>query len=139
MTQSIDEIIETFEFLDEWEDRYRFIVDLGKQLPGLPDDLKTDAAKVQGCQSQVWLIAKPVESDGTRKVEYLADSDALIVRGLVAILLAIYADQEPTSIQSTDSKSVLKKLGLDQHLSPSRANGLFSMDQRIKELATALA
>lgn len=139
MTQTIDEIIETFEFLDEWEDRYRFIVDLGKQLPGLPDDLKTDATKVLGCQSQVWLVAKPVEIDGTRKVEYLADSDALIVRGLVTILLAIYADQEPASIKSIDSKSVLQKLGLDQHLSPSRANGLFSMDRRIKELATALA
>lgn len=136
---ALDDIREAFSFFDDWEDRYRYVVDLGKQLPSMPDALKTDATKVQGCQSQVWLVARPALRNGQAVVEYLADSDAHIVRGLVAILLAIYSGRPATEIAATDSRAMFAELGLDQHLSPSRANGLFSMDRRIKELAHAMA
>ena len=134
LTEAIDEILETFEFFDDWEERYQYVIDLGKTLPPMADALKTDATKVKGCQSQVWLHARADAQDATRLV-FEADSDAHIVRGLAAILLALYSGRTSAQIMETDSRALFDRLGLDQALSPSRANGLHSMDQRVKALA----
>lgn len=132
---SIDEINETFEFLDDWEDRYKYIIDLGKQLEPLSADEMTDGFKVRGCQSQVWLVPA-IGKDGT--IMLRGDSDAFIVKGLVAVLLAIYSGKTAGEILAVDAKAILEKLGLASHLSPMRANGLFSMVERIRAIASGL-
>lgn len=116
-----------------WEDRYQLLIKKGKALDALPDDEKTDDLKVKGCQSQVWLKAR-LNDKG--EVEFRGDSDALIVRGLVAILLEVYSGEKPQVILETEPDFV-KEIGLDTHLSPSRANGLFSMIKQIKYYAMA--
>ena len=139
MQTDLDTILSDFELLDEWEDRYRYIIDLGKSLEPLPDSAHSDANKVQGCVSQVWLETSVGE--GTDPViTYRGDSDAHIVRGLVALVLAIYSGQKSSAIRETNALDILKTLGLDQHLSPQRSNGLKAMVQRIKRDAeTALS
>lgn len=139
MQTDLDTILSDFELLDEWEDRYRYIIDLGKSLEPLSDTAHSDANKVQGCVSQVWLETSVGE--GTDPViTYRGDSDAHIVRGLVALVLAIYSGQTSSTIRETNALDILKTLGLDQHLSPQRSNGLKAMVQRIKRDAeTALA
>lgn len=129
---TIDEIIETFEFLDDWEDRYRTIIDLGKKLPPLAADEMTDAFKVRGCQSQVWLVPT-TDADG--KIHLRGDSDAHIVKGLVALMLLIYSGKTGAEILAVDARAILDGLGLSAHLSPMRANGVFSMVERIQEIA----
>ncbi|APX69342.1 MULTISPECIES: SufE family protein [Brucella] len=130
MTTTIDSIMSDFEFLDDWEDRYRYVIDLGKELPPYPDDARDAAHKVQGCVSQVWL--KTLPQDGNDPViEFLGDSDAHIVRGLVAIVLALYSGRRASEILATEPEEVLKKLGLDEHLTPQRSNGLRAMVARI--------
>lgn len=116
------ELIEEFEFLDDWMDRYRYIIDLGRTLPDFPEDWMTDEFKVRGCQSQVWVV--PEHKDG--RIVFHATSDAAIVSGLIAIVLRIYSNRTPEEILATPP-SFIEGVGLDEHLSPSRSNGLNSM------------
>ncbi|MDG1709331.1 MAG: SufE family protein [Emcibacteraceae bacterium] len=127
---NIEEVKETFEFMDEWEDRYRFIIDLGRNLPDFDEADQTEENRVHGCSSKVWLV---YDKDGD-KVVFKGDSDAHIVKGLVAIILMIFSDKTPSEIVFLDAASVLDELGLSQHLSPMRTNGLFSMVKRIKAI-----
>lgn len=128
---AIDDIKDTFSFLTDWEDRYRYIIELGRLLPPMDDALKTEATKVRGCTSQVWLVA---EKHGPHW-HFIGDSDAAIVKGLVAILLALYSSTP--IIRADDAKTLFTELGLQEHLSPSRSNGFFAMVQRIEVLANA--
>lgn len=138
MTKSIDELIEDFEFLDDWEDRYRYVIELGRELEPLPEDQRNDETKVKGCVSQVWLVNE-VSTDVPPRLTFIGDSDAHIVRGLIAILLRLYSDKTAEEIIAVDATSVLGKLGLDTHLTPQRSNGLFSMVKRIQSDAQAVA
>ncbi len=131
MQPDLDTIISDFDLLDDWEDRYRYIIDLGRSLEPLTDASRSDANKVQGCVSQVWLETS-VGSGADPLISYKGDSDAHIVRGLVALVLAIYSGQKASIIRATDALEILKTLGLDQHLSPQRSNGLKAMVQRIR-------
>lgn len=128
------ELIEEFEFLDDWMDRYKHIIDLGKALPDFPEDWMTDEFKVRGCQSQVWLV--PEYKDG--RLTFHAISDAAIVSGLIAILLKIYSGREPREILATPP-SFIEGIGLDEHLSPSRSNGLHAMIETMFRHAKAAA
>lgn len=136
---TIENIREDFAFLDEWEDRYRYVIELGESLPDFPASAQTDENKVQGCVSQVWLLT--TFGSGTDPViTYAGTSDAHIVRGLVAILLALFSGRRASEIVSIDAEALLRDLGLDEHLTPQRSNGLRSMVRRIKrdaELALA--
>ncbi|HXY59457.1 MAG TPA: SufE family protein [Methylocystis sp.] len=130
---AIDEIIENFQLLDEWDDRYRYLIELGRTLEPLPRDAYTDANKVRGCASQVWLETKvEQDKDGAKRLLFRGDSDAHIVRGLVALVLALYSGRRATEIIQTDAQPLFAELGLAQHLTPQRANGLRSMVERIK-------
>ena len=131
---NIDELIDNFEFLDGWEDKYRYIIDLGGKLEPLPETYKTEEWKVRGCQSQVWLL--PEKKDGL--LHFRGDSDAIIVKGLIAIVLMIYNDKSPSQIKSIAVDDIFAKLGLSEHLSPSRRNGLISMTEKIKYYADIL-
>ncbi|WP_346898522.1 SufE family protein [uncultured Roseibium sp.] len=133
MTTSLDDILETFEFLDDWEDRYKYLIDLGKELPGLPEEQKNDINKVRGCVSQVWLVTNVSRSaSGAPIITYDGDSDALIVQGLVAVVLALYSGKTAQEILDTDVEGIFAKLGLKEHLTPQRSNGLKSMVARIR-------
>jgi len=137
---NIDEVIENFELLDEWDDRYRYLIELGRALEPLPAEAHTEANKVKGCASQVWLQATTARNDrGERIVEFLGDSDAHIVRGLVALVLALYSGKSVPAILATDAAPLFTRLGLAQHLTPQRANGLRAMVERIKHEALAAA
>lgn len=136
MTATIQTIRDDFTLLDEWEDRYRYVIELGEALPPFPDADRTSANKVPGCVSQVWLTTD--QGDGADPViSFTGDSDAHIVRGLVAIMLALFSGRPASEILKTDAEATLKDLGLDEHLSPQRANGLRSMVKRIKRDAEA--
>lgn len=137
MDTTIDTIKDDFAFLDDWEDRYRYIIDLGRGLPSFPEEARDDAHKVQGCVSQVWL--KTLRRDGPDPVlTFLGDSDAHIVRGLVAIMLALFSGKRASEILATDAEATMRELGLDEHLTPQRANGLRSMVRRIRREAETL-
>lgn len=137
---SIDDIISDFEVVDDWEDRYRYIIELGKKMPPLPEIYRTDATKVRGCASQVWIHTQMATDDrGATRLGFIGDSDAIIVRGLIAVLLALYADKTPADILAIDAKAVLAKLGLDSNLSQQRSNGLNAMIDRIRSDAAAAA
>ena len=133
---TIETIRDDFAFLDEWEDRYRYVIDLGSALPPFPDESRTDVYKIPGCVSQVWLTTR-IGDGPDPVVEFQGDSDAHIVRGLVAIMLALFSGQRASEIVATDAEGVLRELGLDEHLSPQRTNGLRSMVKRIKRDAEA--
>ena len=134
----IDEIIENFELLDEWDDRYRYLIELGRGLPELPDAARTEANKVRGCTSQVWLLTDVKPNGASDPVlEFSGDSDAHIVRGLVAILLSLYSGKPAQDILGTDAEPLFEKLGLREHLTPQRSNGFRSMVERIKSDAKA--
>ena len=137
-TPAFEDIAETFDFLDDWEDRYRHVIELGKAMPALDDAFKTPALKVQGCASQVWLDTR-VEPDGAAgpTLSFVGDSDAHIVRGLIAILLALYSGKPAREIVGTDAVALFDRLGLREHLTPQRSNGFRSMVQRIKSDARA--
>ena len=138
---TIDEIIENFALLDEWDDRYRYVIELGRSLAPLNERDRRDANKVQGCASQVWL-ATTVEPNGQGGpiLSFVGDSDAHIVRGLIAILFAIYSGKHAREIVATDAAALFERLGLREHLTPQRSNGFRSMVERIKSDArTALA
>ena len=137
----IDDIVENFTLLDEWDDRYRYVIELGKALPAMPDSDHTDANKVQGCASQVWLTShvEPNGADGP-VLRFEGDSDAHIVRGLVAILIALYSGRPARDIVKTDALDLFDRIGLRENLTPQRSNGVRSMVERIRtEAAAALA
>src|SRR5271166_4113284 len=133
---TIDEISDNFSLFDEWEDRYRYIIELGRTLVPLPAEAHTDANKVQGCASQVWLTTT-VQPNGSRGpiLSFRGDSDAHIVRGLIAILFALYSGKSARDILATDPSALLERLGLREHLTPQRSNGLKSMVARIRAKA----
>lgn len=126
-------IIDDFAVLDDWDERYRYIIDLGRKLEPFPEALRTDGVKVRGCASQVWLVSTRAGDTLT----FVGDSDALIVRGLIAILLQLYSGRTPTDILALDAKQFFATLGLDTHLSQQRSNGLNSMVERIRADASA--
>lgn len=138
IAMTIDDIIENFSVLDEWEDRYRYVIELGRTLAPLPDEWRTEANKVQGCASQVWL-ATTVEPDGAAGpiLNFSGDSDAFIVRGLIAILLALYSGKSAGEILSTDAIALFDRLSLREHLTPQRSNGFRSMVERLRSDARA--
>lgn len=129
------QIIDDFAFLDEWEDRYRYVIELGKALPELSEDKRTSQNKVQGCASQVWLVTHS-DGGGDPVLTFEGDSDAHIVRGLVAIVLAVYSGKRASEISRTDALEVFGRIGLVEHLSSQRANGLRSMVRRIRDEAS---
>ena len=138
---SIEEIIENFDLLEEWDDRYRYLIELGRTLPPLPDEARNDANKVRGCASQVWLETS-VKPNGTSgpALSFVGDSDAHIVRGLIAVLFALYSGKGAKYIVSTDAIALFEKLGLRDHLTPQRSNGFRSMVDRIhRDANNALA
>jgi cysteine desulfuration protein SufE len=130
-TPAFEDIAETFAFLDDWEDRYRHVIELGRAMPPLDDSFKVPALKVQGCASQVWL--RPVIEGG--RFDFQGDSDAMIVRGLIAILHALYAGLPMAEVAQVDAPAELARLGLNDHLSSQRSNGLRAMVERIREVA----
>ena len=134
----IDEIIENFELLDEWDDRYRYVIELGRELPPLAEEAHAEANKVRGCASQVWLVTHvvPDGADGPT-LTFDGDSDAHIVRGLIAILFAVFSGKGARDILKTDAFAVFDKLGLRENLTPQRSNGLRAMVERIQTEAKA--
>ncbi|MEA2992582.1 MAG: cysteine desulfuration protein SufE [Alphaproteobacteria bacterium] len=138
---TIDEIIENFSTLDDWDDRYRYVIELGRALTPLPETERTEANKVQGCASQVWLATKTQPNGSSGPVlNFVADSDAHIVRGLIAILFALYSGKPARDILSTDALALFDRMGLRENLTPQRSNGLRSMIERIRSDArSALA
>jgi len=137
---TLEDIVGNFEFLDDWEDRYRYVIELGRSLDEMPDGDKTDANKVQGCVSQVWLtyeVDRTVPDDPV--LTFKGDSDAHIVRGLVAIMLAACSGKKASEILALDENALFNELGLIEHLTPQRANGLRSMVKRIKQEAADAA
>ena len=137
---TIEEICENFAFLDEWDDRYRYLIELGRMLPPLPDAVRIDANKVQGCASQVWLTTNVAPGPSGPVLRFAGDSDAHIVRGLIAILFAMYSQKPAGDILATDALPLFDRLGLREHLTPQRSNGLKSMVGRIRsEASHALA
>jgi cysteine desulfuration protein SufE len=137
----IDEIIGNFSVLDDWDDRYRYLIELGRELPPLSDVARNDANKVQGCASQVWLdtIVRPDGAAGP-VLTFQGDSDAHIVRGLIAVLFAVYSGKAAKDIIATDAVKLFEEMGLREHLTPQRSNGFRSMVERIRSDArTALA
>ena len=131
---SLDEILENFTLFSDWEERYQYIIDLGKQLQNLDEAFKTEAFKVRGCTSQVWLVP---ETDEDGNLVFRADSDALIVRGLITILLSAYNGKKPEEILILPIDSIFEELGLENNLSPNRRNGFFAMTEKIKAYAQA--
>lgn len=135
---SLADIRSDFEVLDDWEDRYRYVIELGRALEPLPDALHTESNKVRGCASQVWLFTTvDPAGDGPPRLRFQGDSDAHIVRGLIAILFAIYDGKSADEILATDAQAVFAELGLTEHLTPQRSNGLASMVARIQADARA--
>ncbi len=127
-TPKISEIFENFEFLDDWEDRYRYLIELGKTLEPLPEEARVAANRVQGCVSQVWLVTR--WQDG--RASFVCDSDAFIVRGLLAVLVSVYSGHTAPDILEIDALAVFRQLQLQEHLTPQRSNGLRSFVERIQ-------
>jgi len=137
---SIQDLVDDFEFLDEWEDRYRYVIELGKELEPLSEAEHSPENKVEGCVSQVWLVSETRQNaQGAPIIHFRGDSDAHIVRGLVAILMRLYSGKTPKEILDTDARAIFTSLGLDEHLTPQRSNGLYSMVGRIQADAKAAA
>jgi cysteine desulfuration protein SufE len=130
---SLDTIRSDFALLDDWEDRYRYVIELGRELPPLGEALRTDANKVRGCASQVWIASElRTVADGEERLVFRGDSDAHIVRGLIAILFAIVDGKSPEAILAIDANAVFSGLGLREHLTPQRSNGVVAMIERIR-------
>ncbi len=137
--QAFQDIAENLSFLDDWEDRYRYLIELGQALPKLDDTEKTAENKVHGCVSQVWLAAQTEPRDGQTVLKYRGESDAMIVQGLVAILLALYSDRPAREIAETDAIALFDKMDLREHLTTQRSNGLVAMVNRIRGEAKTLS
>ena len=132
MDTQIEQLKATFEMLPDWEERYRFIIDLGRKLEPLADDERNEATRVRGCMSQVWLVADESDDD---KLHFRGDSDAHIVRGLIGVLLMIYSDKTPQEIADIDINQIFADLNLEQHITMNRRNGLYSMVETIQRTA----
>ncbi|WP_455474454.1 SufE family protein [Bartonella sp. B30(2025)] len=132
MAETIDDIIENFSLLDNWEDRYRYVIELGNELPPFPENARNDTHKVPGCVSQVWLLSSRDHSENP-VLTFQGDSDAHIVRGLIYILLTFYSGKKASEIRDADAEGLIKKLGLSENLTPQRSNGLKSMIERIRK------
>jgi len=129
--KEIDELIENFSFFESWEDKYQYLIDMGRNVPPMSDDLKIDENKLRGCQSVVY-FSNTYNDDGT--ITFMANSDAAIVQGLIALMLKVFSEKQPQEILDVDI-SFLKQIGLDEHLSPTRKNGLSSLVSSIKNAA----
>lgn len=134
---TLDELIEEFAFFDDWEERYRYIIDLGKELPEFPEEARTEENRVHGCQSNVWLVPD-IDEGPPPRIRFVADSDAHIVRGLIGVLIIAYSGKTAREILDLDIQDAFKQLGLDKHLSPTRSNGFYAMVKRIRTLAEAV-
>lgn len=134
-TQAFEDIAETFDFLDDWEERYRHVIELGRTMPPMDPALQVPATKVEGCASQVWIMPR-IENG---RFDFQGDSDAMIVRGLIAVLHALYSGVPVGQVGQIDAQAELARLGLDEHLSSQRSNGLRAMVQRIRQLSDAAA
>jgi cysteine desulfuration protein SufE len=130
---NIDELVENFAFFENWEDKYQYVIDLGRKLEPLKACYKTDEWKVKGCQSQVWLV--PTFSP--HSIHFCGDSDAILVKGIIAIVLMIYNDKSAEEIKKVDVEKIFAKLGLEENLTPSRRNGMMSMVEKIRQYAEA--
>jgi cysteine desulfuration protein SufE len=135
---SIDELVANFELIDDWEERYRYLIEIGRDLPPLSDPEKTEENRVKGCASQVWLVTEPEGAGQTRKIRFRGDSDAHIVRGLVALTLLAFSGKTPEAILATDLFAIFERIGLSQHLTPQRSNGVRAMVERIRSDAQRL-
>lgn len=135
--EAFEEIAETFEFLDDWEDRYRHVIDLGKAMSPLPETQKVPATKVDGCASQVWLVPTVTGTGHTAVLDFDGESDAMIVRGLIAVLRALYSGLSVDAVLAVDATAEMERLGLNDHLSSQRSNGLRAMVQRIRDISKA--
>ena len=137
MKTSIAEIMDNFEFLDDWEDRYRYVIELGKELEDISAEERTATNKVQGCVSQVWLItSSETDRNGEIRLYFKGDSDAHIVRGLIGIIIALFNGKTPAEILKTNLESIFEKIGLREHLTRQRSDGLTSMIKRVYDDAT---
>ncbi|MEZ5943604.1 MAG: SufE family protein [Planctomycetaceae bacterium] len=134
---TLDELLEEFEYLPDWEDRCDFLIDLGMELPKLDENEKTEANRVHGCQSNVWLVNELEELGGNTVLRIRANSDAMIVNGLITILLAIYDGKTPREVLDINAADIFSQLHLDRHLSSQRKNGLSGMVQRVRQLAAS--
>jgi cysteine desulfuration protein SufE len=134
---TLQEIVENFSFLDDWDDKYRYLIELGRTLPNLPEADRTEDNKVRGCASQVWLATQVAQEDGAPVLHFAADSDAHIVKGLVALALALFTGKKASDILAADAQALFDQLDLSSHLSAQRANGLRAMVDRIKRDAQA--
>ncbi|MCV6593748.1 MAG: SufE family protein [Silicimonas sp.] len=134
---AFEEIAETFEFLDDWEDRYRHVIELGKAMAPLEEGQKLPATKVEGCASQVWLVPEVDGAGPDAVLRFEGESDAMIVQGLIAVLRALYSDLAVSDVLEIDAPGELARLGLNDHLSAQRSNGLRAMVQRIRDISTA--
>jgi cysteine desulfuration protein SufE len=140
MLPTFDEIVSNFELLDDWEDRYRYLIELGREMPALSEAAHTDTNKVQGCASQVWLDIRTEDGEHDPRLRFEGDSDAHIVKGLVALLVSLLSGRRASAILATDPIGEFEKLGLSAHLTPQRSNGLRSMVKRVQgEAARAAA
>lgn len=129
---TIKEVIDNFDLFDEWEDKYVYLIDLGRKLPPMPDQEKCDLNKVHGCQAEVWVKLSPDTSEAPPRIHLMGDSNSTIVKGLVAIAILLFSGKSPEDIQKVDEKDAFQRLGLDQYLSPTRKVGLASMVKKIK-------
>ncbi|HIF30809.1 MAG: SufE family protein [Pirellulaceae bacterium] len=129
------ELIDDFELFDDWEERFQYIVELGRELPDLPDEHRLDANLVQGCQSRVWLVGSVRDDGSETRVDFIADSDALIVKGLITIIVKLLSGKTPDEILSSNIRELFTQLDLKSHLMDSRSNGLNSMIDRVESLA----
>lgn len=135
---NLEELTDNFSLLDDWEDKYRYLIDLGEEAEGLEESWHKDEWKVEGCQSQVWLVPVIQEQNGVKRLFFKGDSDAAIVKGLIAIVLTIFSGKTAEEIARTDIDGIFENLGLHEHLSPSRRNGLNAMIEKIKFYAKTL-
>ncbi|WP_126976754.1 SufE family protein [Frigidibacter oleivorans] len=138
-TAAFEDIADTFAFLDDWEDRYRHVIELGRAMPPLDEALRVPATKVGGCASQVWLLPRIEGAGPEARFDFEGESDAMIVRGLIAILHALYSGLSVAEVGRVDAATELSRLGLDRHLSSQRSNGLRAMVERIRRLAAVAA
>jgi len=136
-SEAFEDIAENFELFDDWEDRYRYVIDLGRAMPTLPEDRRIPATKVEGCASQVWLAPEVREGPHGTELHFQGDSDAMIVRGLIAVLVALISGRPLEEIRRTDIRGELARLHLEQALSSQRSNGLRAMVRRIEEIANS--
>jgi cysteine desulfuration protein SufE len=130
----LSELVDEFEELPDWDERYTYLIDLGRQLPPIDPLLQTSEHRVHGCMSTVWMVARTV-GNGQPRLEIVADSDSQIVKGLIVVLLSLFSGRPPRDVLTADADEVFDRLGLSQHLSPNRRNGLYSMVKRIRVLA----